>query len=74
MTDDALFWDVATAARFLGVSPATAYRAIDDGKFPVKVIRVGGRIKVPARALYALAGVPVDRSPAVDRDTARAAS
>lgn len=50
------FLNVREAAEFLGVGESTAYRAIEEGTFPVKVVRVGGRIRVPAAALHALAG------------------
>lgn len=54
------FVNVRDAARYLGVSASCAYAAIDAGEFPVPVVRVGKRIKVPAGALYALAGEPSD--------------
>lgn len=50
------FLNVQDAADYLGVSKSCAYAAIDAGEFPVPVVKVGKRIKVPARALYALAG------------------
>ena len=52
----ATFLNVQEAADFLGVSKSCAYAAIESGEFPVPVIKVGSRIKVPAGPLYALAG------------------
>jgi excisionase family DNA binding protein len=39
-----VFYSVPQAARHLGMSPATLYRAIDAGQFPA--IRIRGRLKV----------------------------
>lgn len=38
---------MAEAAAALGVSKTAAYQAAHDGKFPVPVLRVGGRFVVP---------------------------
>jgi excisionase family DNA binding protein len=43
---------VAEAARMLGLSVASAYRAIESGEIPS--IRIGGRILVPRSRLVAL--------------------
>ena len=43
------FYNVHQAARILGVSPMTMYRAINDGTFPA--IRVRNRFAVPAKAI-----------------------
>ena len=45
---------VAEAARMLGLSVASAYRAIESGEIPS--IRIGGRILVPRSQLLALIG------------------
>ena len=39
-----VFYSVSKAARYLGMSPATLYRAIDAGEFPA--IKVRGRLRV----------------------------
>ena len=43
------FYSVHHAARILGVSPMTVYRAINEGTFPA--IRVRNRFVVPAKAI-----------------------
>jgi len=43
------FYSVHHAARILGVSPMTVYRAINEGTFPA--IRVRNRFAVPAKAI-----------------------
>ncbi len=48
---------VAEAARLLGIGRNGAYEAIERGDFPVEVVRVGRRIVVPARPLFALLGL-----------------
>ena len=45
---------VVEAARMLGLSAASAYRAIERGEIPS--IRIGGRILVPSTRLLALIG------------------
>ena len=44
---------VAEVARLLGVSPMTIYREIAANRFPA--LRIGRRIRVPARALERMA-------------------
>ncbi|WHU45166.1 helix-turn-helix domain-containing protein [Gordonia sp. L191] len=43
--------DVATAAKALGISASAAYKAINDGNFPVRVIPIGGRYTIPTADL-----------------------
>jgi excisionase family DNA binding protein len=43
------FYNVAEVAQIFGTSRMTIYRAIREGQFPV--VRVRGRLFVPARAL-----------------------
>lgn len=64
----ARFLNVQEAADFLGISKSCAYAAIDKGEFPVPVIKIGSRIKVPAAALHALAGAPEVIGSVVDAD------
>lgn len=47
-------YSVAEAAERLDVSADTAYRAIKDGTFPVPVISVGRRLRVPKAPLERL--------------------
>lgn len=47
---------VDEAAELLGVSRRTAYAAIQAGTFPVKVIRVNSRIRIPRAELMRLLG------------------
>ena len=51
------FYSVAAAARLLGTSEMTLYRAIGAGEFPA--VRIRGRIIVPARAIEAMAEAAV---------------
>jgi excisionase family DNA binding protein len=39
-----VFYSVTKAARYLGMSPATLYRAIEAGEFPA--IKIRGRLRV----------------------------
>jgi excisionase family DNA binding protein len=45
---------VAEAAVLLGIDRATCYRAIRNDTFPVPVVRLGGRIRIPRRAVERL--------------------
>ncbi len=49
---------MAVAARFLGISKATAYRAAARGELPA--IRVRGRVLVLRRALLRMVGPTTD--------------
>lgn len=60
---------VAQAARLLGISTRSAYRAVDAGQIPS--IRLGRRIRVPTAKLHDMLGIstvpadsPPDRVPA----------
>jgi len=48
-------YSVTEAARILGISRNSAYEGVRRGEIPV--IRVGGRILVPAAALNRLLGI-----------------
>ncbi len=52
--------DVATAGRALGMGRAAAYSAVRDDTFPVPVLRLGQRLRVPTAALLAVLGLPAD--------------
>lgn len=43
--------DVAQAAPLLGVSTWAAYESIKRGDFPVEVLRLGRKIRIPTRPL-----------------------
>jgi excisionase family DNA binding protein len=58
------FYSVRHAARILGVSPMTVYRAIHDGSFPA--IRVRGRFAVPAKAIDEIEASAFKTQPVVD--------
>jgi len=45
---------VEEAAELLGVDRATCYRAIRSETFPLPVVRLGGRIRIPSRAIERL--------------------
>lgn len=40
--------------KLLGIHSSTGYQAIQDGSFPLPVIRVGRTIRVPTRAVHQL--------------------
>lgn len=44
--DDRKPLSIARAADRLGISTATAHRRINDGTFPVRVVKIGSRRKV----------------------------
>ncbi|KLL11838.1 MULTISPECIES: hypothetical protein [Protofrankia] len=51
-----LVTDVTTAGACLGIERTSAHALVRSGKFPVPVIRVGARWKVPVRGLLAVLG------------------
>lgn len=48
---------IPVAAELLGISASSAYAAVRDGKFPVKVIQIGGRYVIPTKPLLELIGL-----------------
>lgn len=46
--------DMITACEYLGISKSLGYRQAAEGRFPAKVIKVGGRYKVVTASLLAL--------------------
>jgi excisionase family DNA binding protein len=58
------FYSVAQAARLLGMSPVTLYRAISAGEFPA--VRIRNRLIVPAKALDAMSEAAVTEQALVD--------
>jgi excisionase family DNA binding protein len=49
--------DLATAAAILGIGRTTAHALVRAGEFPVPVIRVGRRYRVPVAAILRLLGL-----------------
>jgi excisionase family DNA binding protein len=58
------FLSVPEAARMLGMSSMTLYRAIAEGKFPA--VRIRGRLIVPMAALEAMIEVAITERTVVD--------
>ena len=58
------FYSVADAAKVIGTSPVTLYRAIRDGEFPA--VRIRGRLIIPARVLDEMVSAAVAGYSAVD--------
>ncbi len=52
--------DVPTAGAILGLSRSAAYDLAATGAFPVPVIRVGSRYRIPVPALLALLHIPLE--------------
>lgn len=46
-----LLVSVGEAAVALGISRTTTYQMLREGRFPVRVIQIGGRYRVPRRDL-----------------------
>jgi hypothetical protein len=53
--------DVQTACRALNMGKTVGYELAQRGEFPVPVLRVGNRYRVPTSHLLALLGVVQDR-------------
>lgn len=57
---------VEEASELLGTDRATCYRAIRNGTFPLPVVRLGGRIRIPLKAIERLvdgASFAIEASP-----------
>ena len=50
---------VEESAGYLGIGRNAAYEAIREGRFPVRVIRIGFRYLIPKAELEALSGTQV---------------
>ncbi|MCK2199158.1 helix-turn-helix domain-containing protein [Corynebacterium callunae] len=57
MNDTKLTYTAQEAAEILGVSASSVYASVKKNEFPIKVIRVGERIIIPAKALHELLGI-----------------
>jgi predicted DNA-binding transcriptional regulator AlpA len=56
------------AALLLGEDRSTVYRSIKRGDFPLPVVTINGRMRLPRRAIEALVtGAPGDAAPARDQ-------
>jgi len=62
-------FSVPQAARYLGISRATAYRLAATGDLPVPVLRIGHSYRIPTAPLFELL-----RLPTADRDDVRQAA
>jgi hypothetical protein len=62
--------DMATAASILGVSRALAYQLAKAGRFPVPVLKIGSRYRVPITGLLDALNLPAPEPPAADLTTA----
>ena len=51
-------YTLAEAATMLRIGRTSAYAAVKSGEFPVPVLKIGGRIVVPAAPLRELLGLP----------------
>ncbi|MER7276655.1 helix-turn-helix domain-containing protein [Dactylosporangium sp. NPDC000244] len=55
--------DVPTAAAIFKLSRSVAYDLIKAGRFPVPVLRFGGRYRIPVPAILAALHMPPEPSP-----------
>jgi excisionase family DNA binding protein len=58
------FYSVTEAARLIGLSSMSLYRAIREGTFPA--VRIRGRVFVPAKAIEAMVDAAVASGCVVD--------
>jgi predicted DNA-binding transcriptional regulator AlpA len=54
--------DVPTAAAIFGIGRSAAYELVQLGGFPVPVLRLGSRYRVPVAAILAALHLPADAS------------
>lgn len=52
--------DVPTAAAIFGIGRSTAYDLLKVGEFPIPVIRIGSRYRVPVAAILAALHLPAE--------------
>jgi hypothetical protein len=55
--------NVEEAARLIGCGRTACFESIRRGDFPVPVLRIGTRIKIPTRPLLELLGIAPEASP-----------
>jgi hypothetical protein len=63
--------DLATAGRALGIGRTKAFELAREGRFPVKVLQVGDKFRVPRTAL--LEALDIDPAAAISGDPQPAA-
>jgi hypothetical protein len=63
--------DLATAGRALGIGRTKAFELAREGRFPVKVLQVGEKFRVPRTAL--LEALDIDPAAAISGDPQPAA-
>lgn len=64
--------DVETAGQALGIGRTKAFQLAKAGEFPVPVLRLGAKYRVPTGALLTLLGVTPDMSEAAPASAATA--
>lgn len=52
--------DVPTAAAIFGIGRSAAYELVQRGAFPVPVLRIGARYRVPVAAILAVLHLPAE--------------
>jgi excisionase family DNA binding protein len=52
--------DVPTAAAIFGIGRSTAYDLLKAGEFPIPVIQIGSRYRVPVAAILAALHLPAE--------------
>ncbi|MBG0568199.1 helix-turn-helix transcriptional regulator [Actinoplanes aureus] len=52
--------DVPTAAAIFGIGRSAAYELVQRGAFPVPVLRIGARYRVPVAAILTALHLPVE--------------
>jgi predicted DNA-binding transcriptional regulator AlpA len=55
--------DVPTAAAIFQLSRSVAYELIKSGRFPVPVLRFGGRYRIPVAAILTALHMPTEPPP-----------
>lgn len=55
-TDLPLTLDLVTAGELLGIRRSTAYALVQEGRFPVRVLKIGKKIRVSRADLLAYLG------------------
>lgn len=65
---------VSQAAVLLGVGRSTAYQAILEGRWPTRVVRVGGAMRIPKMDVLSLLGLANDGGASVEGTGAAASN
>jgi len=59
--------DVPTAAEILGISRSLSYRMVQDGTFPVRVLRLCRAVRISVPDLLAYLGAPLTTTTTANR-------